>query len=677
MANVKLLIDIEGNSARLVSEAEKANRALRGISDSAGSMRSSLNLIKYDAIVNLGEKAYQTGQQLFAMAESGAKVVAIQDSFELMARNSGVAIDSLVSKLKEATNDTIDDSDLMLKATRLITEGFSSNQIVQLGEAARVAARLMGTDVSQAYEQIADSIVNLRQRGLKTAGFVIDLNEAYEKQAGKLGVTKEQLNDYGKQMALMNAVAEKTIELQNKLGVSVETASERIQKQKSAWKEFGENLAKAALDAWNLVTALAQAGKSKIGTIDWSKQTADMTAKTSGVNEYDLYGGTPLGPGVTQPERNQITQDALAKANNKILEEESKAWGHYADQQIEELTRLNEVQNALLKEEVDRREYAKDKIIEGDREMQRIKTEANTAVIHSNMEVYISDQRRQENLISLNKEYASLTGSTQLQIEADKAELALMIQRFDTEDEGMKKEIEAMRRNAAAREELMVNGFKRYAVEVGDATKQISDAQYSLASGMASSFSTFFQSIFDNTKSWKDKMTGLFQGLANSFIKALSDMAAKALVTNLSGGSSGGGLNFGSLLSGLFGSGGSGSAAAGVANTSGILGNAAYVPYFAEGGIVNTPTLGMIGEHGSEAVIPLDRLEKGGGATTVIVNNYSSNSKTETRESQDGRGNRSIEVMISDLVGKEINRTGSAPNRAVKQMGGSDSLIRR
>ena len=45
------------------------------------------------------------------------------------------------------------------------------------------------------------------------------------------------------------------------------------------------------------------------------------------------------------------------------------------------------------------------------------------------------------------------------------------------------------------------------------------------------------------------------------------------------------------------------------------------IPMFAEGGIVNSPTIGMIGEAGPEAVIPLSKLGQLGGGTTVIINN--------------------------------------------------------
>jgi hypothetical protein len=47
------------------------------------------------------------------------------------------------------------------------------------------------------------------------------------------------------------------------------------------------------------------------------------------------------------------------------------------------------------------------------------------------------------------------------------------------------------------------------------------------------------------------------------------------------------------------------------------------IPAMADGGIVTGPTLALIGEQGSEAVIPLNQMGKmggGGGAITVNVN---------------------------------------------------------
>jgi hypothetical protein len=43
------------------------------------------------------------------------------------------------------------------------------------------------------------------------------------------------------------------------------------------------------------------------------------------------------------------------------------------------------------------------------------------------------------------------------------------------------------------------------------------------------------------------------------------------------------------------------------------------IPKMAEGGIVNSPTLALIGEAGPEAVVPLDRLNNGGGVTINVT----------------------------------------------------------
>ena len=47
---------------------------------------------------------------------------------------------------------------------------------------------------------------------------------------------------------------------------------------------------------------------------------------------------------------------------------------------------------------------------------------------------------------------------------------------------------------------------------------------------------------------------------------------------------------------------------------------ASFVTPMAEGGIVTRPTMGLVGEAGPEAIIPLDRLGSVGGGTSVVVN---------------------------------------------------------
>jgi hypothetical protein len=51
------------------------------------------------------------------------------------------------------------------------------------------------------------------------------------------------------------------------------------------------------------------------------------------------------------------------------------------------------------------------------------------------------------------------------------------------------------------------------------------------------------------------------------------------------------------------------------------------IPRLAEGGIVNSPTLALIGEAGPEAVVPLDRINTGGGVTVNVTGGLSTSAE--------------------------------------------------
>lgn len=65
-----------------------------------------------------------------------------------------------------------------------------------------------------------------------------------------------------------------------------------------------------------------------------------------------------------------------------------------------------------------------------------------------------------------------------------------------------------------------------------------------------------------------------------------------------------------------------------------------------------------------------------GGANIVNIHNYSSARITET-ETEDGRGGRRTELVIEDQIGGMISRTGSAPQRAMRQTFGLRNAVAR
>ena len=148
--------------------------------------------------------------------------------------------------------------------------------------------------------------------------------------------------------------------------------------------------------------------------------------------------------------------------------------------------------------------------------------------------------------------------------------------------------------------------------------------------------------------------------------------------------------NSGGFLSSIFGAGGNVSYVEGGFGTpggfafakGGAFDTMGSIPGYAKGGmftnsVVNSPTLfkagkglGVMGEAGPEAIIPLKRDSQGNlgvrggsqGNVEVVVNNYSSE-KATAKETTDSRGNRRIEVQIGDIVAGQM----STPNSSVQQ----------
>ena len=338
---------------------DKINAGLKGIGENTEKMNSSLSIIKLDSLINLGERGYSLIKTFNDMAEAGAKVKSIEDSFAIMSRNSGVSIDALISKFSEATNRTVEMSDMMKAATRMISEGFSLDQITGIGGAARASARLMGTDVTEAYDKLTESIVGLREKGLKAAGFVIDLDAAYRKHAETLGVTKDELSLYGKQMALANEVVEKGRELQERLGVAIETTSEKMQQGKATRKEFIDDLSKAAAEAWDLANALIKKGASSGtgGGMDWAGEEMRTTGyDRMGVLKFyaqEEHDQAARAAALIQTTKAQIDETAILarrKADLKMFDEVNLQLLKDQASTIERMIALEEQQNKGRKE---------------------------------------------------------------------------------------------------------------------------------------------------------------------------------------------------------------------------------------------------------------------------------------------------------------------------------------
>lgn len=187
----------------------------------------------------------------------------------------------------------------------------------------------------------------------------------------------------------------------------------------------------------------------------------------------------------------------------------------------------------------------------------------------------------------------------------------------------------------------------------------------------------------------KDVITGDMDDIGKRWTDLLADMAAQAAAAQIGQALFGGyGSNGNTQMGGFF-----GMVLSAFANADGNA-FAPGVQAFARGGVFSSPTLfqfargggfslGVMGEAGPEAVMPLKRgrdgklgvvSQSGGGGVEVVINNYGSQ-PVRAREAADSRGNRRVEVTVGELVASEIRRPGSAPHQAMRASFGAQPAL--
>lgn len=627
MARAKIVYDYQADCTKLVSELQKARKQITGMSD-------DMKLIKYDAIVNLGERAFQAGRQIYDFAKS---VASAANDIERNAKTLNMSTDSYQKWVYAAKMADVGQETLM-NGMKFLTKSMSeANQ--GTGDAAQ-AFNLLGINLKDSSGKTKDQQIVLEEVISALGKF----QDGADKDAlslailGRSWMTLKPLIDAGTgsikgwieeakrngiivtdSMIKAGSEAENTFK---RLGARFEATKLQLAPLATAFGTFLENIIKMGEEikkegALVVIVRHVQelATKTEEGLTDqekWQMQTYGYTEEhlrsMRGPYGLRMEGGQLVGAGKESfsgtayetppasyyataaprmarkgdfPDYESITRDlkAFELEGERNWELQKATNITYREQEgYIPIDKLREMNVELATMEATASTWAK----EGGYEM--FGYEGMTTPILKKVD---AQDREAEVMLRLKAEYADLTGNTRLQIEADREQTELTIQRLGLYGQ----EADTMRMVAAERQRQMTDTYK---------------FTQDLNKGMENSFSHFFTSVFDKTKSWKDKMSDLFKDLANSFIKALIDMEAKALTTSLTGQSGGGGgINWGSLISGIGGLFSSSNTPA----TSSVGMNWGGMSSYAEGGLALTPQIASIAEGGPEAVIPLDRFE--------------------------------------------------------------------
>ena len=169
-----------------------------------------------EGLTKAGRVAGLLGTAFFALKTTmdtvfeGEDIKAINQQFEILAHNAGVAGEAIKEGMVKAAGGLADDTDLIQAANRaLVTMGSTAKDLPQVMELARKSTAVFGGDLVSNFERLNTAIANGQTRALKQMGIIVDSEKAYRNYAKSIGTTVDALSETGKQQALLNAVIEK------------------------------------------------------------------------------------------------------------------------------------------------------------------------------------------------------------------------------------------------------------------------------------------------------------------------------------------------------------------------------------------------------------------------------------------------------------------------------------
>lgn len=577
---------MEANSAKLVTEAQKANKALKGVQDSATGMQKSLSLISAASIVSLAKEAIQAGRQIYnftkSIAEAGDQIVD-------MAEMTGMSI----------------------------TEFQRWNYVMRMNDVDTatftMGVKLLVGNMQEAQEGTGDSAAAFKGLGISvtdTYGRLKSFEKIFPELIAEFGQMEDGTNKIAYAVALFGKSGMQMIEV-----LSLE--KEKLEKLKKEAELYGmtqEDIVLRNADAKESFTrfgiAMDQFKLKLVPVVELMAKLLDLITGVSVVQMYeypevDLLTGEPVAKfrrdldemerraksieskaytGDWAGKKKQYPQLDKIDPQHKALEELAKAYGITVD-------KLLEIRQKLYGGIKDNEHFIENLRTEG--------WEGAAASAEGILEKWIKDdieKAKEEEKKYWTDRMAEGNRYTKMILDAQEAEILYGI----TEDKGT---VDEMIKKA----------------------KEGTEALDALGKEFASTLTSNMTTLMSTTDNWGEK----FKKVGESILQTIMQIIIKQMLMNALFEDSKNQTGFLDKGSGL------GTVVSGIGKLLGLAeggifpGHFMPIRQFASGGVADRPTLGLIGEGGGpEAVVPLkggsipvDMKGGGGGGNTIVIMN--------------------------------------------------------
>ncbi|MFH2146291.1 MAG: hypothetical protein ABII75_09755 [Candidatus Omnitrophota bacterium] len=220
---------------------DEATKRLEGV---RGSLQRFSNSWKQNwlAITAAITASIMALRQAWNLMEMGAKAQQIEESFKRMAESVGINSREMKKSLLEASQETVNFSNIADKASALMAQGLNMDQVTALMRQARVEARIFGTTTEEAFQNISSAVTGGLVTTLRRSyGLQLSLKDAAEEYAKATGKTTQEVQKYYMAQALANHILERSKSHLEAVNLEMMTSYEKVQMLKSKWNDFLES----------------------------------------------------------------------------------------------------------------------------------------------------------------------------------------------------------------------------------------------------------------------------------------------------------------------------------------------------------------------------------------------------------------------------------------------------
>ena len=212
-----------GTSKKYENQQRKTAQSTRILGGTFAVIRSKLLLVNF--AMGLGIR------QLAKFGASASKVESMEKAFNTLTGGTELSSEA-ITKLEQATNNTMSQFDLFQQANNAMVLGVSKNsdEMAEMFDIAQRLGRALGRDTASSVESLITGIGRQSRLMLDNIGIIVKADEAYKSYADSLGISVDELTDADKKQAFLTATMESARAKVESLGDEVLTNQDAYDK---------------------------------------------------------------------------------------------------------------------------------------------------------------------------------------------------------------------------------------------------------------------------------------------------------------------------------------------------------------------------------------------------------------------------------------------------------------